>query len=58
MATEQTIKQAQIRLMELQRAISAQITEYEQEFGVRFAYTAYIDHAPEGTADIRLIANL
>lgn len=58
MATEQTIKEAQMELMALQRAISKELTNYEQKYGVRFAYTAFVDHAPEGTADIRLIANL
>lgn len=55
---EQTIKEAQIELMALQRAIGAQLTEYEQKFGVEFAYTAFVDHAPEGNAELRLIAKL
>ena len=53
-----TIKQAQEELSKITEEFNAQLTEFEQRYGVQFAYTAFIDHAPEGTADIRLIANL
>lgn len=53
-----TIKQAQEELSKITEEFNAQLTEFEQRYGVQFAYTAFVDHTPEGTADIRLIANL
>lgn len=58
MANEQTIGAAQQQLAHIEKHISELLTNYEEVFGVKFAYTAFVDHTPEGTADIRLIANL
>lgn len=53
-----TIKQAQQELSKITEEFSAQLTEFEQRYGVEFAYCAFVDHANDGTASLRLTAKL
>lgn len=53
-----TIKQAQEELSKITEEFNAQLTEFEQRYGVQFAYTAFIDHAKDGAVQIRINANL
>lgn len=49
-----TIKQAQQELSKITEEFNAQLTEFEQRYGVQFAYTAFIDHATDGEVLVRL----
>jgi hypothetical protein len=53
-----TIKQAQHELSKITEEFSAQLTEFEQRYGVELAYTAFVDHASDGAVQLRFTAKL
>lgn len=53
-----TIKQAQAELAKITDEFNARLTEFEQRYGVKFAYAAFIDHANDGTVQVRINATI
>lgn len=57
MDNNKTITEAQTILKAMERVISEQMAEYEQEYGIEFAYTAFVEREG-GKPKIRLTAKL